>query len=1054
MKKCTGMISALLLVCSLGMFYACSVKDGEEPGEMGMIVLRIDSGSLQPLTVVPEVSMEVDHYVVIGTGPGTWSFQETVEEDSVLLPGIAVGSWTLEVEAWNDEEPSVKIGYGMTGAPVEVRVGEVTMATVTVYPLQGDGKLSIYLSWPGGAVESPEVEGELEDSVGDPATDSGDNPVSLVFVVDAGAGTAVSENNVVEAGYYLLTLRLKEGEELLWMQPVAVRILAVDDPATEVRINLVAEDIMGTIGLTITEELQDPIEIGFEGQREAMTPEQMMTVGAETTVGGEAVAVDRYRWYVHGEVRSEEETVDIYGSEHPDAQGAGYGYGRYRVDLVVWKDEIISSEYFHFEVVDVTIDAPMWVTATDGDFTDHVEINWEAVSGADHYNLYRSDTEFGQYDLMESGIMGTSTDDYGVMPGETYWYRVTAYDAVNDLESVPSDADSGYSYSGVLMELTGNVLDFYGYPGDGVYVYLYRDPEEILDPLDEVEIPVSSGAMLDYGDAPFSFFVVPGTYYLRAYRDAYGPDWSSQDGLPTLGFDAQAPLTNGIDVTVGTVNHDVTLYDTEWVDHYGGFQAYTYNESAEAEPPWTEVGGEESWGYGLVGGYYLKMDVMDYYDPYYTGTLSAPMVKVPTVVHEPAGIDPYDDIVALLDDGGASWQVGDNRNLSYDWMLNDNTYSFGIPDPDSSHAGDYVFHYTNTDSSQSYFHIQVDNIDPVVKLDRNIVLTYPTGAAALTSLNPTLTWTAVPDAAQYNISVQSVDGGMTYGEWNSTTTNSYTLMNPLVDDTAYMVRISVYDSIETWIDYDAYTESSDNMLFIVDVDGMDTVTISGSITNNSGASGDYLIQGSGNEEQNWGQQSAMVVDSSADSYSLAVFKDFSSQGYITFCIDVDGTGDPGTSVNESYSSIYYRELDCSSDVVVDINFNPPVFLLLPEDYARNTGNTPTFSWQDYSPSAPSGEWCYVFICMSDMADDFPEIVWSVSNAITSFDMSSPPAASLDLLDILGMGSSLLDLSSADSWQWDVGVAGYAYDDETGLLNITGPEGFYAESASRRLKTMP
>jgi hypothetical protein len=350
MKKCTGMISALLLVCSLGMFYACSVKDGEEPGEMGMIVLRIDSGSLQPLTVVPEVSMEVDHYVVIGTGPGTWSFQETVEEDSVLLPGIAVGSWTLEVEAWNDEEPSVKIGYGMTGAPVEVRVGEVTMATVTVYPLQGDGKLSIYLSWPGGAVESPEVEGELEDSVGDPATDSGDNPVSLVFVVDAGAGTAVSENNVVEAGYYLLTLRLKEGEELLWMQPVAVRILAVDDPATEVRINLVAEDIMGTIGLTITEELQDPIEIGFEGQREAMTPEQMMTVGAETTVGGEAVAVDRYRWYVHGEVRSEEETVDIYGSEHPDAQGAGYGYGRYRVDLVVWKDEIISSEYFHFEV--------------------------------------------------------------------------------------------------------------------------------------------------------------------------------------------------------------------------------------------------------------------------------------------------------------------------------------------------------------------------------------------------------------------------------------------------------------------------------------------------------------------------------------------------------------------------------------------------------------------------------------------------------------------------------------------------------------------------------
>jgi fibronectin type 3 domain-containing protein len=694
---------------------------------------------------------------------------------------------------------------------------------------------------------------------------------------------------------------------------------------------------------------------------------------------------------------------------------------------------------------------PTGLEASDGTYSDHIEVGWDAVIGADSYRLYRSDEQNGEYTIIESDISGTSTDDDAVTLGVTYWYKVTAYSISYDIESDPSSEDSGYAYGGALLEITGNVLDSSGFQGDRVYVFLYDDPADILNPLDQVEIPVISGAQLSAGDAPFTFSVAPGTYYLRAFRDAYGPDWSSPgDGLPTIGPDAQAPLSDAIYVSSGPENRDLTLYYTSSLDRYGAFNAYAYNESAKAEPPYYDLAGDEVWGYGWIGGYYLRMEASHFDNPSYTGTLSEPMVKVPTDVLEPAGTDPNDDIVALLDDGAASSDVGDNTNRSYDWMANDGMYSFGIPDPDSSHAGDYVFHFTNTDSALSYMHIEVDNVDPVVKLDRKIVLTYPTGAAAVKDLYPTLAWTEVSGAGSYQIGIGSLDG--MYGVWDTTTENSYTVTSQLLDNKAYHVGLSAYDASDPGGDYDActgglYTGGFENY-FIVDVGGEDTVTISGSITNNSGASGDYFIWGAGDAEEYWGTEASMVLDSSATSYSLEVFADPSLQGGVQFFIDVDGTGDSDTITNNSYSKNFW-ELDCSANVTVDFTFNPAIFLVSPENYARNTGNTPTFSWQDYTASAPSGDWCYLLVCLS--GDEFPDIVWSVSNSITSFDLSSPPNDANDLLSLMG-GASAPDLSSADYWFWEVLVVEYAYDDFVGLAELIDSENFYAESANFDLKT--
>ena len=72
------------------------------------------------------------------------------------------------------------------------------------------------------------------------------------------------------------------------------------------------------------------------------------------------------------------------------------------------------------------------------------------MSGADSYRLYRSDTQDGTYAEIESDITVTSTDDYSIMPGATYWYKVAAYSAAYSVESDPSSAGSGFN-SGVPL---------------------------------------------------------------------------------------------------------------------------------------------------------------------------------------------------------------------------------------------------------------------------------------------------------------------------------------------------------------------------------------------------------------------------------------------------------------------------------------------------------------------------------------------------------------------------------------------------------------------------
>lgn len=82
--------------------------------------------------------------------------------------------------------------------------------------------------------------------------------------------------------------------------------------------------------------------------------------------------------------------------------------------------------------------APSGLEATSAD--GHVQLDWEAVSDAHGYTVYRSTspTSGPSDDPLEQGVVSASYVDLEVVNGTTYYYRVTAV-GVDGRESDTSD---------------------------------------------------------------------------------------------------------------------------------------------------------------------------------------------------------------------------------------------------------------------------------------------------------------------------------------------------------------------------------------------------------------------------------------------------------------------------------------------------------------------------------------------------------------------------------------------------------------------------------------
>ncbi len=112
------------------------------------------------------------------------------------------------------------------------------------------------------------------------------------------------------------------------------------------------------------------------------------------------------------------------------------------------------------------VSAPADVTASDGAYLDYVRITWEPVSAATHYQILRSASPDGAKTVVTAWAEGLVFDDWGVNPGDTYYYFVrAAVDAGGTQGSPYSEPDPGWAAVRPANDAFANAQAFFGVYG-------------------------------------------------------------------------------------------------------------------------------------------------------------------------------------------------------------------------------------------------------------------------------------------------------------------------------------------------------------------------------------------------------------------------------------------------------------------------------------------------------------------------------------------------------------------------------------------------------------
>ncbi|TCL65887.1 alpha-tubulin suppressor-like RCC1 family protein [Hydrogenispora ethanolica] len=376
MKKILLFLLGLLLLLS-----GCGGKSRSNPSQTGALRLTINNAMFQNRTIQPPLDMVIKTFHISGVGPGDAKIPDTeITENTTTIGSLVPGNWTITVDAKNAAGTLIASGYATTA----VVSGTTSPLTIDVRLLNGKGVLRLDLSWPDGIISQPAVTGTLTSVTG--------TQIPLTFSL---SGTTASyENTQLEAGYYQLWVQLKSRDHQAWGAMEAVRIIAGQTstgtyPLTGPQI----DPNEGGLIIIVNPDLQSPITITFSGQLAEIRQGTTMNIQATTSE-----AVDGYQWFLDGNQIANQNTPSI-------SVGGDLRLGGHRLDLLVTKGHIFSSETIHFKVI--AADATPSPTPTPTP-----QPGFSAVATGDEYSLVLKNGQvyaWGRNNYGQLGI-GSYTD--------------------------------------------------------------------------------------------------------------------------------------------------------------------------------------------------------------------------------------------------------------------------------------------------------------------------------------------------------------------------------------------------------------------------------------------------------------------------------------------------------------------------------------------------------------------------------------------------------------------------------------------------------------------
>jgi fibronectin type 3 domain-containing protein len=164
-----------------------------------------------------------------------------------------------------------------------------------------------------------------------------------------------------------------------------------------------------------------------------VTAETLNSVSLAWNVVSEAGGYNVYRSDSENGIYSKVNTAAVTGTEFADtglSQDAAYWYKV--IAIIDGAEGLLSSQIPAF-----TSSAPGNVRVT-AETVNSVSLAWDAVFGAGGYNVYRSDSENGTYNRINtSAVTGTAFTDTNVSAYTTYFYKVSTI--INGIEGIQSN---------------------------------------------------------------------------------------------------------------------------------------------------------------------------------------------------------------------------------------------------------------------------------------------------------------------------------------------------------------------------------------------------------------------------------------------------------------------------------------------------------------------------------------------------------------------------------------------------------------------------------------
>ena len=279
--------------------------------------------------------------------------------------------------------------------------------------------------------------------------------------------------------------------------------------------------------------------------------------------------------------------------------------GDYSVILKVSDGELFNTQSFTITISVTgitTLSPPTGVTASDG-IVNKVQITWNTVSGASHYQVYRADALLGSKTAISGWQTSTSYDDTTVTAETTYYYWVKA--------ATSSSGDNASDYS---SSDTGSSIVFSIYPSpptnvsasDGTYTDKVRITWNSVSGATHYQVYRASSPFgiitaisgWQTGTAYDDITVLPGVtywYWIKAATSSSGDnasEYSSFDSGESLGLSIILSPPTNVDASyiAGSYPTGGTIQIT-WNSVYGATHYQVYRGFGSSSSTMTAISG-------------------------------------------------------------------------------------------------------------------------------------------------------------------------------------------------------------------------------------------------------------------------------------------------------------------------------------------------------------------------------------------------------------------------------------------------------------------------------